>query len=235
MRVLEAYSPDWTGFLPQPDPDGDVLATYGPLSFINIRPVSGTSAGGGGSSSGVSARRLDRHPRGGRHRGRGCAHDRRRGARRTRTRRSHRVRRKGRTRVSTRRYLLSKIFQAVLTLLFVLVFNFFLFRGLGDPTQLLAKQRGQPDPVRAGGPAFAARPGPAAAAAVRELPEADRPRQPRTDVRQPARVYGDRQRDLADGAAHRNVDDRLDLAGDLDRHPAGVALGVTVRSRVRWA
>ena len=44
--------------------------------------------------------------------------------------------------MSTRRYLLSKIFQAVLTLLFVLVFNFFLFRGLGDPTQLLAKQRG---------------------------------------------------------------------------------------------
>lgn len=53
--VLEAYSKDWTGFLPQPDPDGDVLATYGPLAFINIHPVSGTSAGGGGSSSGISA------------------------------------------------------------------------------------------------------------------------------------------------------------------------------------
>ena len=53
--VLEAYSADWTGFLPQPDPDGDVLATYGPLAFINIHPVSGTSAGGGGSSSGISA------------------------------------------------------------------------------------------------------------------------------------------------------------------------------------
>ena len=50
-------------------------------------------------------------------------------------------------RVSTRRYLLSKIFQAVLTLLFVLVFNFFLFRGLGDPTQLLAKQRGNLTPA----------------------------------------------------------------------------------------
>jgi peptide/nickel transport system permease protein len=48
--------------------------------------------------------------------------------------------------VSTRRYLLSKIVQAVLTLLFVLVFNFFLFRGLGDPTQLLAKQRGNLTP-----------------------------------------------------------------------------------------
>jgi ABC-type transport system substrate-binding protein len=53
--LLEAYSADWTGFLPQPDPDGDVLATYGPLSFINIRPVTGTSAGGGSSSSGIPA------------------------------------------------------------------------------------------------------------------------------------------------------------------------------------
>jgi ABC-type dipeptide/oligopeptide/nickel transport systems, permease components len=49
--------------------------------------------------------------------------------------------------VGTRRYLLSKILQAVLTLLFVLVFNFFLFRGLGDPTQLLAKQRGNLTPA----------------------------------------------------------------------------------------
>jgi peptide/nickel transport system substrate-binding protein len=52
---LEAYSPNWTGFKPQPDPNGDVLATYGPLSFVSIRPVSGTSAGGGGSSGGIPA------------------------------------------------------------------------------------------------------------------------------------------------------------------------------------
>ena len=45
--------------------------------------------------------------------------------------------------MSTRRYLLVKILQALLTLAFVLAFNFFLFRGLGNPTQLLAKQRGQ--------------------------------------------------------------------------------------------
>ena len=51
---LQAHSSDWEGFLPQPDPDGDLLATYGPLSFVNIRPVSGTSAGGSGGSSGVS-------------------------------------------------------------------------------------------------------------------------------------------------------------------------------------
>jgi peptide/nickel transport system permease protein len=41
--------------------------------------------------------------------------------------------------VSTRRYLITKILQATLTLAFVLAFNFVLFRGLGDPTNLLAK------------------------------------------------------------------------------------------------
>ncbi len=54
-QSLEAYNSDWTGFRPQPDPNGDLLAAYGPLSWINIRPVSGTSAGGGGASSGISA------------------------------------------------------------------------------------------------------------------------------------------------------------------------------------
>lgn len=49
--------------------------------------------------------------------------------------------------MSTRRYLLVKILQAMLTLAFVLAFNFFLFRGLGNPTQLLAKQRGQMTPA----------------------------------------------------------------------------------------
>jgi len=49
--------------------------------------------------------------------------------------------------VSNRRYLIVKVLQAVLTLAFVLAFNFFLFRGLGDPTQLLAKQRGNLTPA----------------------------------------------------------------------------------------
>jgi peptide/nickel transport system permease protein len=45
--------------------------------------------------------------------------------------------------VSTRRYLISKVLQAVLTLVFVLAFNFFLFRGVGDPaTQLLRGHSG---------------------------------------------------------------------------------------------
>ena len=49
--------------------------------------------------------------------------------------------------MNTRRYVTVKVLQAVLTLAFVLAFNFFLFRGLGDPTQLLAKQRGNLTPA----------------------------------------------------------------------------------------
>ena len=52
---LQAYNSNWTGFKPQPDPDGDVIAAYGPLSFISIRPVEGTTAGEGGSSGGIPA------------------------------------------------------------------------------------------------------------------------------------------------------------------------------------
>jgi len=45
--------------------------------------------------------------------------------------------------MSTRRYLISKVLQALLTLVFVLAFNFFLFRGVGDPvTQLLRGHAG---------------------------------------------------------------------------------------------
>jgi peptide/nickel transport system permease protein len=45
--------------------------------------------------------------------------------------------------VNTRRYLVSKVLQALLTLVFVLAFNFFLFRAVGDPvTQLLRDSRG---------------------------------------------------------------------------------------------
>jgi peptide/nickel transport system permease protein len=49
--------------------------------------------------------------------------------------------------VSTRRYLLSKILQAVLTLAFVLAFNFFLFRGLGDPIAQLLRGHAQLPPA----------------------------------------------------------------------------------------
>ena len=55
-QTLEAYNAHkWTGLLPQPSPNGDVLATYGPLSFISLRPATGTTSSTSSSSSGVSA------------------------------------------------------------------------------------------------------------------------------------------------------------------------------------
>jgi peptide/nickel transport system substrate-binding protein len=53
--VLEAYNSDkWTGFVPQPAGDtGDLLATYGPLSFVSVRLAAGASSGT--TSSGISA------------------------------------------------------------------------------------------------------------------------------------------------------------------------------------
>jgi peptide/nickel transport system permease protein len=45
--------------------------------------------------------------------------------------------------VGTQRYIAGKIFQAILTLLFILTFNFFLFRILpGDPVAVLTKTQG---------------------------------------------------------------------------------------------
>jgi peptide/nickel transport system substrate-binding protein len=52
---LEAWRTDrFTGFIPQPSPDGDMLAFYGPFSIINIRPVTATS-GEAASSGGIPA------------------------------------------------------------------------------------------------------------------------------------------------------------------------------------
>ena len=53
-QVLEAYRSDRVeNFMPQPAPDGDLLATYGPFSFINITPPTGASSGS--TSSGASS------------------------------------------------------------------------------------------------------------------------------------------------------------------------------------
>ncbi len=42
---LQAYRSDrWTGFITQPEEGGDLLAQYGPFSFIALRPVSEASA-----------------------------------------------------------------------------------------------------------------------------------------------------------------------------------------------
>jgi peptide/nickel transport system substrate-binding protein len=50
---LEAWSPKWTGFTPQPAVNGEILATYGPFSFISLHPVTGST--GATSSSGIPA------------------------------------------------------------------------------------------------------------------------------------------------------------------------------------
>ena len=38
-KNLQAYSDEWTGFVQQPEGVGDLLAAYGPNSYISIRPV----------------------------------------------------------------------------------------------------------------------------------------------------------------------------------------------------
>jgi peptide/nickel transport system substrate-binding protein len=54
-NVLQAYRSDrWTGFTPQPADHGDLLATYGPYSFLTIEPVTGSGGGGGGDGGGSS-------------------------------------------------------------------------------------------------------------------------------------------------------------------------------------
>ena len=51
-RNLEAWRTDrFTGYIPQPSPDGDMLAFYGPFSIINIRPV--TAGAGAAKSEGI--------------------------------------------------------------------------------------------------------------------------------------------------------------------------------------
>jgi peptide/nickel transport system substrate-binding protein len=52
---LEAYRSDrFTNFTIQPAEKGDLLATWGPFSFISITPV-GNATGGNRASSGVPA------------------------------------------------------------------------------------------------------------------------------------------------------------------------------------
>ncbi|MEU8271302.1 ABC transporter substrate-binding protein [Sphaerisporangium sp. NPDC049002] len=48
-----AYRSDrWTGFVPQPDPDGSILFQYGTYSYLNIQPVAAAAQKGGASSGG---------------------------------------------------------------------------------------------------------------------------------------------------------------------------------------
>ena len=52
-QALQAWSPEWTGFVSQPPGNGDILATYGPFSFISLHKVTGTTATPAGSSGGI--------------------------------------------------------------------------------------------------------------------------------------------------------------------------------------
>jgi peptide/nickel transport system substrate-binding protein len=52
-QSLQAHTKGWTGFVPQPAEGGDWLATYGPLSFISVRPVTAAANAGGGGSAAV--------------------------------------------------------------------------------------------------------------------------------------------------------------------------------------
>src|SRR5581483_8411789 len=52
-QSLQAHTKGWTGFVPQPADGGDWLATYGPLSFISVRPVTAVANTGGGGSAAV--------------------------------------------------------------------------------------------------------------------------------------------------------------------------------------
>jgi peptide/nickel transport system substrate-binding protein len=55
-RDLQAYNNEWTGFQPQPAPDGDLLAGYGKESFLSLDKASaegGDQPESGGLSAGV--------------------------------------------------------------------------------------------------------------------------------------------------------------------------------------
>ena len=139
---LEAYRNDqFTGWMPAPGPRTDTCCpatTTTRCVAVNRWPARRRR----GSTSVPGLGLADRRAR--RWWGSSCFVVRR--GRRARARRGVAERRMG-----SRRYLLSKALQAVVTLLFVLTFNFFLFRILpGDPVALLARsERLTPDGHRA--------------------------------------------------------------------------------------
>ena len=62
--------------------------------------------------------------------------------------------------MGTRRYIASKVLQALLTLAFVMVFNFFLFRVIpGDPAALLLRGTAAFNPQNVAAVTQGARPG----------------------------------------------------------------------------
>ena len=126
--------------------------------------------------------------------------------------------------MGSRRYLLRKSLQALVTLWFVLTFNFFLFRVLpGDPVATLARsERLTPDDVAA--LAARPRPRPAHGRAVRRLPEEHADGEPRrVAAHRHPRPRGHRRPDVADRAARRPGDAARELGRRPDRDPRRVA------------
>ena len=137
--------------------------------------------------------------------------------------------------MGTRRYIASKVLQALLTLAFVMVFNFFLFRVIpGDPAALLLR----------GTAAF----NPQNVAEVTQELGLDKPLpqqflvyaagHPDAQLRGfvlpqgPGRQDRDRRAHLADDAPGRDLDDRLRRARPDHRHLRRVAAREQVRRRV---
>ena len=127
---LEAYRNDqFTGWIPSPGPQGYLLATYNYDTLLAVKPVTRLVQ--------QSARRRCRAGSGPSPRspwwGSSCSWSVADAA-------PSPTKPEGVERMGSRRYLLSKTLQAVVTLWFVLTFNFFLFRILpGDPVAVLAR------------------------------------------------------------------------------------------------
>ena len=144
--IVEAYSSEWTGFKPQPDPR-TATCSQRTAAVVHQPPTRGRNHRGRWRCvRRHPRRRVDRRPRGGSRDVVGGSLMIPTAASPMRTRRSRGRRRDGRG-WGTRRYLLSRSLQAVLTLLFVLVFNFFLFRGFGDEVAARETARGNLTPA----------------------------------------------------------------------------------------
>ena len=136
---LEAYRNDqFTGWIPSPGPQGYLLATYNYDTLLAVKPVAGSSNERLDVGAGLGLGRSPAWPS----RGSSCSWSVADAA-------PSPTKPEGVERMGSRRYLLSKTLQAVVTLWFVLTFNFFLFRILpGDPVAVLARsEKLTPDDV----------------------------------------------------------------------------------------
>ena len=125
------------GFVPQPAPDGSYLFQYGTWTYENLKPVTATGPGqaGGGSSSAVIGGIAPREPTTASDTGMSLISG------PDTAPRSSASGRRGVLAPGVR-YGLSRLLSAAGTFIFVILFNFFLFRLLpGDPISLYTRGR----------------------------------------------------------------------------------------------